>query len=105
MRLCGPEGPWNFAREPHEPLEGAGATADAGKAVGQDRAGEEVPELLLYEVRQAGALGAARGFAEKGLQVLADDRVENLPLCLPRLVGPALPTRRAGRVRSDSAGE
>jgi hypothetical protein len=69
----------------------------AGEAVGQNPAGEEVPELLLHEVRQAGALGALRRYAEKGFQVLADDRVENAPLRRARLVGSVVPCRRAGR--------
>ena len=72
--------------------------------MGQDPAGgEEVAEFLFDEVGQASAAGTMRRFAEKGFQVLADDRVENLPLCRPRPVGPALPGRQAGRVRRDRA--
>jgi hypothetical protein len=92
-----------FAGERDQPLEGAGAAADAGKAVGQDAAGEEVAELLLYEVRQASALGALGGLAKKGLEVVADDRVEDDLFRRPGLVGPALPGRRAGRVGSNRA--
>jgi hypothetical protein len=64
-----------LAREGNEPLEGAGAAADAGKAVGQDAASEEVAELLFHEVGQTDALGAMGHLTEKGLEVIADDFV------------------------------
>jgi hypothetical protein len=35
--------------------------------VGEDAAGEKVPELLLHELRQAGAVSAVGRLAEKGL--------------------------------------
>jgi hypothetical protein len=62
-----------LARKRHQPLEGTGATADTGKAVGQDPASEEVAELLLYEVWQADALGAMRRLPEEGLEGVADE--------------------------------
>ena len=43
--------------------------------MGEDAAGEEFAELLLHELGQARARGAAGRLAEKGLQVGADDGV------------------------------
>jgi hypothetical protein len=63
-------------------IEGAGAAADAGKAVGQDAAGEEVAEFLFHEVWQASALGALGCLAEKSFRVLADHRD-----CCPPFLG------------------
>ncbi len=83
-----------LARERHEPLERAGAASNPGKAMGQDAAGEEVPELPLHEVRQAGALGALGRLAKKGLQVVVDDLVEDALLCGPGLVGSGLASRQ-----------
>jgi hypothetical protein len=48
--------------------------------VGEDAAGEELAELLLDELGQAGAVGAMGRFAKKGLQVGADDGVEDAAL-------------------------
>jgi hypothetical protein len=45
--------------------------------VREDPARQELAELLLDELRQACANGAAGGFREKRLQVLADDRVKD----------------------------
>jgi hypothetical protein len=42
-----------LAGEAHEPLEGAVPTAEPRKAVRQHAARQEVPELLLHELRQA----------------------------------------------------
>ena len=45
--------------------------------MGEDATGEKVPELLRHELGEAPALGAAGRLAEKGVQVGADDDVED----------------------------
>lgn len=87
-------GEWDRARS---------AAVDAGEAVGQDAAGEEVAERLFHEVGQAGAVGAPRRLTKKGLEVVPEDRAEDSLLRRPGLVSSALSGRRAGRVHSDSA--
>ena len=66
-----------LAGERDEPLEGAVAAPQAREAVRQHAAGEEVPELLLHERRQRGAVGGAGGFREERLQMLTDDGVKD----------------------------
>ena len=44
--------------------------------MGEDPARQELAELLLHELRQAGAVGCPGGLAEECFQVPADDRVE-----------------------------
>ena len=55
--------------------------------MGEDAAGEKVPELLLHELGQAGAGGAVGRLAEEGLQVGADDGVEDTALRVAWAVG------------------
>ena len=57
--------------------------------MGEDAAGEELAELLLHELRQAGAVGPMSCFAERGLQVRADDGVEDTALRLALAVDSA----------------
>jgi hypothetical protein len=45
--------------------------------MGQDPAREELAKLLLDEAGQAVAVAAVSDFPEEGLQVLADDGVED----------------------------
>jgi hypothetical protein len=68
--------PAPLARERDQPFEGAVATAEPRKAVLQDAAREEVPELLLHELRQTLAIGALRRRIQKRLQMLVDHAVE-----------------------------
>ena len=58
--------------------------------MGKGAAGEELAELVLYELRQAGSVGALCRFAKKGLQVGADDGVEDATLRVACAVGRAL---------------
>ena len=58
--------------------------------MGEDAAGEELAELLLHELGQAGAVGTVSRFAEKSLQVRADDGVEDTALRLAWPVDRAL---------------
>jgi hypothetical protein len=58
--------------------------------VGEDAAGDELAELLLHEPGQAPAVGTLGRFAEKGLQVSADDGVEDAALRVTWAVGRAL---------------
>jgi hypothetical protein len=43
-----------LAGKGNQPLLGTGVARQAGEAVGPDAAGEELAELLLHELRQAG---------------------------------------------------
>lgn len=52
--------------------------------------GGQLPELLLHELRQADAVATVCRFAEKGLQVRADDGVEDAALRLAWAVDRAL---------------
>src|SRR5207247_1721035 len=74
-----------LARERHEPFVGAVAAAHSGKAR-QDATREELPQLLLHEVRHAGAIGALGRVAEEGLEMVADQPVEDHALRAARLV-------------------
>jgi hypothetical protein len=47
------------------------------EAMGQHATREDLAELLLDEARQAVSVAAVRDFAEEGLEVLADDGVED----------------------------
>jgi hypothetical protein len=66
-----------LAREGHEALEGAVGAPKPREAMGQDPAREELAKLLLDEAGQAVAVAAVSDFPEEGLQVLADDGVED----------------------------
>ncbi|MFZ1058261.1 MAG: hypothetical protein WAP47_03600 [Candidatus Rokuibacteriota bacterium] len=78
-----------LAGEGDQPLQGAGVAPEPREAVGEDAAGEELAELLLDEAGQAGAVGALGRCAEKGLQVGADDGVEDAALGVAWAVGRA----------------
>ena len=47
---------------------------------GRDAAGEELAELLLHELRQAGTVGTVSRFAEQGFRVSADNGMEDTAL-------------------------
>jgi hypothetical protein len=79
-----------LAGKGNQPLLGTGVATQAGEAVGQDAAGEELAELLLHELRQAGTVGTVSRFAEKGLQVSADNGMEDAALRLTWTVDRAL---------------
>ena len=57
--------------------------------MGEDAAGQELAELLLHELGETPAVGALGRFAEKGLQMGADDRVEDAALRAAWAVGRA----------------
>jgi hypothetical protein len=64
-----------LAGKGHEPLEGALPTAEPRKAMRQHAAREEIPELLLHELRQPVAIGVMRRRVEERLQMLVDHAV------------------------------
>ena len=66
-----------LAREGYQPLEGAVPAAHAGEAAGEDPAAEEAAELALYEGREPGALATGDRRLEEGLEVIADEAVED----------------------------
>ena len=78
-----------IAGEGDQPLQRGGVAPEAGEAVGEDAAGQELAKLLLDELGQAGAVGALGRFAEEGLQVGADDGVEDAALRVAWAVGRA----------------
>ena len=81
-----------------EPVNGT-ATADQGRqSAGRRRAAP-------WPHERGGSVGTLGRLAKKGLEVVANDRAEHALLRRPGLVGLAFPGRRAGRVRSDRAGE
>jgi len=55
--------------------------------MGQDAAGQELAELLFHELGEAGAVDALGRFLEEGLQVGADDGVEDAALGVAWAVG------------------
>jgi hypothetical protein len=67
----------SLAGEGHQALEGAVGTPKPREAMAQQAAREELAELLLDEARQAVPVAAVRDLPEEGLQVLADDGVED----------------------------
>jgi hypothetical protein len=69
-----------LARERDQPLEAAVAAAEPRKAVLQDAAREEIPELLLHEFRQSMAIGVLRGRIQERLQMLVDHAVQHAVL-------------------------
>jgi hypothetical protein len=58
--------------------------------MGEDAADEELAELLFHELGEANAVGTVGCFAKKGLQVGADDAVEDAGLHVAWAVGRAL---------------
>src|SRR6266542_1019086 len=75
-----------FAGERHEPLERALTAPHAGEAVRQHATGEEVPELLLHEQRQTGALGMVSRRVQECIQVHFDDAVQHAAFGVARLI-------------------
>jgi hypothetical protein len=67
----------SFARERHETLEGAGFASHACEASAERAAREELPELALDKAREPATVGAFANLAQEGLQVLADDAMED----------------------------
>jgi len=66
-----------LAGEGQEALEGAVGAPQPREAVGQDPAREELAELLLDEAGQAVSVASVGGFPQEGLQMFADDGVED----------------------------
>jgi len=54
--------------------------------MGEDSAGEELAELLLDEAGQAVAVASVGGFPQEGLQMFADDGVEDRVLGVAGLI-------------------
>jgi len=75
-------------REGQEALEGAVGAPKPREAVGQDPAREELAELLLDEAGQAVSVAAVRGFSQEGLEVLANDGVQDGVLGVAGLIRP-----------------
>jgi hypothetical protein len=77
-----------LARKGQEVVQPAALALEAGETLGQEATREELPELVLHEAGQAGAVRPIGHFAQECLQVGAHDGVEH-PLL-----------RRAGAVTS-----
>jgi hypothetical protein len=75
-----------LARERHETLERAVCTPEPREAMGQDPAREELAEFLLDEARQAVSVAPVGGLPQEGLQMFADDGVEDRVLGVARLI-------------------
>ena len=73
-------------------------TPETSKPVRQHAAGQKVPELLLYELRQARAVGVISCAIQEALQVLFDDAVQHAAFGGARLIRDA-PERHAGDIR------
>ena len=91
-----------LAGEGDQPLQGAGVAPEPREAVGEDAAGQELAELPLHEPGEAGAVGALSRFLEKGVQVGADDGVEDAAYATP--VGADVRQAAAGRVATSGNG-
>ena len=78
--------PAPLAGERHESFVSAVAAAHPREAARKHATREELPELLLHEARHAGAVGALGRVAEKGLEMVADQPVEDRALRAARLV-------------------
>ncbi len=96
-------------------LTGAVLTLKARQAALKGATRQELPELPLDELRQAGPLARLRGRAEEGLQMLADDLMEHGVLGVSRAIrglctrhpsgyrasrDPPMPTDRYARSRA-----
>src|SRR5439155_7293385 len=90
-----------LAREWHEALVGAVPASDAGEAAGERPAGQELAELALDELREAAAVAARGDLGEKGLEIFADDPVENGALRSPGLVADGTHARCTCQRRAD----
>jgi hypothetical protein len=69
--------PAPFAREGNQPLRAAGGAPKAGKAAGQTSAPQEVAKLLLDKLRKPVAIPQRRGVFAEGLEMVADDPVQD----------------------------
>jgi len=69
-----------LARERNQPLESAVTAAEPCEAMRQDAACEEIPELLLHELRQPVAIAVPRRCIEKRLQMLVDHAIQHAML-------------------------
>src|SRR5947209_2515167 len=67
----------SLARERHEALERALLTPNPCEASAERSARQELAELALDEAGEAAAVGAVGSLAQEGLQVLADDAMED----------------------------
>jgi hypothetical protein len=76
----------SLAREGQEALERAVGAPQPGESMGEDSAGEELAELLLDEAGQAMSVAPVGGFPQEGLQMFADDGVEDRVLGVAGLI-------------------
>src|SRR5439155_14564675 len=67
----------SLARERHEALERAVLAPNPCEASAERSARQELAELALDEAGEAAAVGAVSSLAQEGLQVLADDAMED----------------------------
>ena len=67
-------------------LEGTVGAPQPREAMGEHAAGEELAELLLDEAGQAVSVAPVGGFPQEGLQMFADDGVEDRVLGVARLI-------------------
>jgi hypothetical protein len=75
-----------FTRKWHQALAGAAIALKPRHAVLEHAAREELPELPLNELRQAGSVAGLRYRAQEGLQVQGDDLVEHGVLGVSRAI-------------------
>jgi hypothetical protein len=75
-----------LAGEGDESLERAVGAPQAREAVSQQTTGEEVSELLFYELRQWWSVGVTLGSFEKGPEVCVDHAVQHGVLGVARSV-------------------
>ena len=94
-----------LARKGHQNLSRTAVAPEAGKAPCHDSTGHQLPQLALDEARQAVATAPLAGFGQEGLQVLADDTVQDALFRLAAHVCPPPaaelarePARAAGRL-------
>jgi hypothetical protein len=83
-------------------LTGAALTAEARKAVLECATRQELPELLLDELREADSFAGLRRRAQEGLQVFADDLMEHGVLGVTRSIQ-GLDTRHSPGYRARGA--
>jgi hypothetical protein len=69
--------PAALAGEGDQSIEPAGGAPKAGKAAGQTSAPQEVAKLLLDKLRKPVAIPQRRGVFAEGLEMVADDPVQD----------------------------
>ena len=89
-----------FARERHEALEGTALAPNAREASAERAARQELAELSLDEAGEPAAIAAVGSLAQQGLQVLADDAMEDGARSVPRLVSDRAHGRRGSEARA-----